>query len=145
MSRRRRMMEDLDQDIRNHIAIETQANIERGMSPDEARSSAAKFGNVIRVKEETWGVWSSLWIEQFLRDVCFAIRALRKTPWTIWLSSPWTNLITPLQLKNHPAVAGFRKDGPDHFVHERQQNSQPHARNYVCAAARVFSVRRPPE
>jgi hypothetical protein len=47
-------------------------------------------------------------------------------------------LITPLQLKNHPALAGFRKDGPDHFVHERQQNSQPHARNYVCAAARVF-------
>jgi hypothetical protein len=57
---------------------------------------------------------------------------------TIWLSSPWTNLITPLQLKNHPALAGFRKDGPDHFVHERQQNSRPHARNYVCAAARVF-------
>ena len=57
---------------------------------------------------------------------------------TIWLSSPWTNLITPLQLKNHPALAGFRKDGPDHFVHERQQNSQSHARNYVCAAARVF-------
>ncbi|HEV2395994.1 MAG TPA: ABC transporter permease [Candidatus Sulfotelmatobacter sp.] len=81
MSRRRRMMEDLDQDIRNHIAIETQENIERGMSPDEARSSALrKFGNVTRVKEETWGVWSSLWIERFLRDVCFAIRALRKNP-----------------------------------------------------------------
>jgi predicted permease len=75
------MMEDLDQDIRNHIAIETQENIERGMSPDEARSSALrKFGNVTRVKEETWGVWSSLWIEQFLQDVCFAVRALRKNP-----------------------------------------------------------------
>lgn len=57
---------------------------------------------------------------------------------TIRLSSPWTNLITPLQLKNHSALAGFRKDGPDHLVHERQQNSQSHARNYVCAAARVF-------
>jgi hypothetical protein len=57
---------------------------------------------------------------------------------TIWVSSPWTNLITPLQLKNHRALAGFRKDGPDHLVHERQQNSQSHARNYVCAAARVF-------
>jgi len=57
---------------------------------------------------------------------------------TIWLSSPWTNLITPLQLKNHRALAGFRMDGPDHLVHERQQNSQSHARNHVCAAARVF-------
>ena len=38
MSRRRRMLKDLDQDIRDHIAIETQENIERGMSPDEART-----------------------------------------------------------------------------------------------------------
>ena len=47
MSRRRRMMEDLDRDIRDHIAIETQENIERGMSPDEAQASALrKFGSV---------------------------------------------------------------------------------------------------
>ena len=39
MSRRRRMLKDLDQDIRDHIASETQENIERGMSTDEARSS----------------------------------------------------------------------------------------------------------
>jgi hypothetical protein len=30
------MLEDLDRDICEHIAIETQENIERGMSPDEA-------------------------------------------------------------------------------------------------------------
>ncbi len=81
MSRRRRMMLDLDQDIRDHIAIETQENIERGMSPDEARSSALrKFGNVARVKEETWEVWSFTWLEQFLADVHFGVRALLKNP-----------------------------------------------------------------
>jgi len=32
------MLEDLDRDICEHIAIETQENIERGMSPDEART-----------------------------------------------------------------------------------------------------------
>jgi hypothetical protein len=37
MRDRKRMMEDLDQDIREHIAMETQDNIERGMSPEEAR------------------------------------------------------------------------------------------------------------
>jgi hypothetical protein len=47
MSRRKRMMEDLDQDIRDHIAIETQDNMDRGMTPDQARLSALrKFGNV---------------------------------------------------------------------------------------------------
>src|ERR1700678_2783743 len=81
MNRRRRMLKDLEQDIRDHIAIETQENIERGMSPDEARSSALrKFGNVVRVREETWEVWSFTWLEQFFTDVCFAVRALRKNP-----------------------------------------------------------------
>ena len=66
MSRRRRMMESLDEDIRDHIAIETQENIEGGMSPREARSSALrKFGNVTRITEETWEVWSISWLEQF--------------------------------------------------------------------------------
>ena len=81
MSRRRRMLKDLDQDIRDHIAIETQENIERGMSPDEARTWALrKFGNVTRVKEETREVWSFIWFEQFWADVSFGIRALWKHP-----------------------------------------------------------------
>src|SRR5258708_27555084 len=81
MRRRRRMMEDLEQDIRDHIAIETQENIERGMSPDEARAAALrKFGNVTRVKEETREVWSFTWFEQFLADLRFGIRALRNHP-----------------------------------------------------------------
>ena len=81
MNRRRRMLKDLEQDIRDHIAIETQENIERGMSPDEARSSALrKFGNVVRVREETWEVWSFTWLERLFTDVCFAVRALRKNP-----------------------------------------------------------------
>ena len=35
MSRRRRVLEDLEQDIRNHIEIETQDNIERGMPAEQ--------------------------------------------------------------------------------------------------------------
>ena len=81
MSRGRRMLRDLDQDIRDHIAIETQEKIERGMSPDEAQIWALrKFGNVTRVKEETREVWSFTWFEQFWADVCFGIRALWKHP-----------------------------------------------------------------
>jgi predicted permease len=81
MKRRERMMQDLDQDIRNHIEIETQDNIERGMSPEEARYAAVrKFGNVTRVKEETREVWSFIWLEQFLQDIRFGVRMLRKSP-----------------------------------------------------------------
>ena len=52
MHRGKRLLEDLDQEIREHIELETQENIERGMGPEEARYAALrKFGNVTRVKE----------------------------------------------------------------------------------------------
>ncbi len=80
MSRRKRMMEDLDQDIRDYIERETQDNIERGLSPEEARYAALrKFGNVTRVKEETWEVWSFVWLEQLWQDVRYGLRMLRKS------------------------------------------------------------------
>jgi predicted permease len=81
MRRRKRMLESLDQDIREHIAMETQDNIERGMSPEEARYAAVrKFGNVTRIKEDTRDVWSVVWLEQSLQDIRFGLRVLRKSP-----------------------------------------------------------------
>jgi len=80
-SRRKRMMEDLDQDIRDFIERETQDNIERGMPPEEARYAALrKFGNVTRVKEETREVWSMVWLEQLWQDIRFGLRGLVKNP-----------------------------------------------------------------
>src|SRR5579859_6630041 len=79
--RRKRMLEDLDADIREHIERETQDNIERGMSPEEARYAAhRKFGNVMRVKEETRMVWSFVWLELLFEDIRLGLRLLRKNP-----------------------------------------------------------------
>ncbi len=81
MRRRKRMLEGLEVDIREHIARETQDNIERGMSPEEARYAAMrKFGNVTHVKEEARAVWSFVWLEQLLADIRFGLRMLRKNP-----------------------------------------------------------------
>ena len=81
MSLRKRMLENLDQDIRDHIEMETQDNIGRGMSPEEAHYAALrKFGNVTRVQEETRAVWSFIWIEELVADIRFGLRLLCKSP-----------------------------------------------------------------
>jgi putative ABC transport system permease protein len=81
MSRRKRMMEDLDQDIRDYIERMTQDNLERGMPPEEARYAALrKFGNVTRHREETWEIWSFVWLEQLWQDIRFGLRMLAKNP-----------------------------------------------------------------
>jgi putative ABC transport system permease protein len=81
MRLRKRMLDDLDRDIRDHIAQETQDNIDRGMSPEEARYAALrKFGNVTRVKEDSREVWILRWLEELLQDLRFGLRMLRKNP-----------------------------------------------------------------
>jgi predicted permease len=81
MRRRKRMLDDLDEDIREHIERESQDNIDRGMAPEEARYAAMrKFGNVTRVKEDVRDVWSFVWLQQLLADIRFAQRMMRKSP-----------------------------------------------------------------
>ena len=80
-SRRKRMMDALDDDIRDYIERETEDNIARGMPPKEARYAALrKFGNVTRVKEDAWELWSWVWLEQLGKDIRFALRMLAKNP-----------------------------------------------------------------
>src|SRR6266567_3649337 len=81
MTRRKRMLEQLDQDIRDHLEREMQDNIERGMSPEDAHYAALrKFGNVAHVKEQTHEVWSIVWLEQLLQDLRFGARTLWRSP-----------------------------------------------------------------
>ena len=77
----RHPLDGLEDDIRDHIEGETRDNIERGMTPDEALSAALrKFGNVMRIKEETRDIWTWVWLEQLLQDIRYGFRWLRKNP-----------------------------------------------------------------
>jgi len=76
-----RMLDSLDDDIRDHIERETRDNIERGMPPEEARHAALrKFGNITRVKEDTRAVWRRVWLEQLLQDIRYGLRMLVRNP-----------------------------------------------------------------
>jgi putative ABC transport system permease protein len=75
------MSRELDEEIREHIARETQDNVDRGMSPEAARRAAMrKFGNVTRAKEEAWEIWSIVWLEQLLQDFRLGLRMMYRNP-----------------------------------------------------------------
>jgi putative ABC transport system permease protein len=78
---RKTWLNDLGQDIRDHIEFETRDNIERGMAPEEARRAALrKFGNITRIQEDTRAVWHALWLDQLRQDLQYALRTLRRQP-----------------------------------------------------------------
>src|SRR5207237_7251143 len=79
--RRRRALDDLDEDIREHLARETEENLAQGMSWEEADAAARRaFGSVTRVKEDTRAVWVPIWADQLAQDIRYASRLVRRSP-----------------------------------------------------------------
>ncbi|WP_321474874.1 ABC transporter permease [uncultured Paludibaculum sp.] len=68
-------------EIESYLDIETAENIERGMTPQEARDAALrKFGNTQLVREEIRAMNTIRPLETMLRDLRYAARALRRSP-----------------------------------------------------------------
>jgi predicted permease len=81
MSRVKRPLETLDEDIREHIERETEENIERGLAPEEARRQAMlRFGNVALVKEDTRAIWAWPRVDDLWNTTRIAARTWRRTP-----------------------------------------------------------------
>jgi putative ABC transport system permease protein len=71
----------LDDEIRFHLERQIAENVAAGMSADEARYAALRnFGNPSLLREESRETWSWNGPEQFLRDVRYGVRTLRRTP-----------------------------------------------------------------
>src|SRR5438094_10601570 len=67
--------------MRFHVEMETAANIDLGMNPEQARYAALKkFGWVESIKEECRDQLRVNWIENSIQDLCFALRMLGKSP-----------------------------------------------------------------
>jgi putative ABC transport system permease protein len=80
MTRDKRALDGIDEDIKDHIARQTQDNIDAGMAPEEARRQAMlRFGNVALIKEDTRAIWVSRRLDETRQDVRYALRAIRRT------------------------------------------------------------------
>lgn len=72
---------ELSEEIRSHIAIQTEENLAGGMSAAEARRSAmAAFGSVALAKETSREAWRFPRVDSFAADLKFGCRMLWKAP-----------------------------------------------------------------
>src|SRR5262245_4785042 len=79
--RREGVLRDIEEELRVHVEIETETNIERGMSPDEARAAALKsFGNLVRNTERGYDIRGGGWLETFWQDMRYGLRMMLKSP-----------------------------------------------------------------
>jgi predicted permease len=70
---------ELDAEIRSHLAMEVEENVENGMDPEQARRAANQaFGHVGLAKDDSRSAWIYRWIEDLGKDLRFGVRMLVK-------------------------------------------------------------------
>jgi predicted permease len=73
--------ERMNQEIEEHLALQTEENRRAGLSQEEARRQAVlKFGVIEAVKEEYRAEKTLTFVETFLQDTRHALRRLRRSP-----------------------------------------------------------------
>ena len=79
--RRRQLDLDLEEEMRLHLDLRRQQQIESGLSPTAASEAAnRKFGNVPYLKEKSIMTWGSEGLESFFHDAAYGARALLRSP-----------------------------------------------------------------
>src|SRR5262245_57926179 len=79
--RRRKLAQELDEEIHAHIAMETQRRISEGQSPDAARTDAMReVRSISMVKEQTRDIWAWASAERLSQDLRYAARMLARSP-----------------------------------------------------------------
>jgi predicted permease len=73
--------QQLDKELRFHIEQRTADLVESGVAPDSARRQAlVEFGGTEAAKEECREARGTRWLEDFVRDIQYALRTLRQKP-----------------------------------------------------------------
>src|SRR5437667_5424399 len=79
--RRRRLEDDLDEELRSHMEMAIELNLRKGMTAEDARREALRsFGGVEQTKEIYRDQRGLPLIETTLQDLRFGFRMLRRSP-----------------------------------------------------------------
>jgi predicted permease len=78
---RRKLDRDFRQELDSHLALLTEENLRRGMTPDEAcRAARVRLGGLTQLRETHRELHGLPWIERLAQDLRYALRTLRKSP-----------------------------------------------------------------
>ncbi len=79
--RRRQFDAELDEEMRLHLELRREQQVESGMSEDAARSAARRrFGNPTLLKEKSHMTWGWEWFESLTQDIHYGVRAMLRSP-----------------------------------------------------------------
>src|SRR5262249_22602692 len=79
--RRESVFRDIEEELRIHVEMETERNIERGMPPDEAQAAARKsFGQLSRKTELSYDVRGGGWLGTTRPGLGYGAGMWRKSP-----------------------------------------------------------------
>jgi predicted permease len=78
---RSRFQRELEEEMRLHLELRREQQINFGLSPEDAsRAANRRFGNVTRIKEKSHMAWGWSWLETFLQDAGYGLRSMLRTP-----------------------------------------------------------------
>ncbi len=81
LGKRSRLDREIEDELRDHLRMRTNANIAKGMSPEQAaRAARLRFGNPDVLKESIEAEDAALNIENLFRDVRYALRGFARSP-----------------------------------------------------------------
>ena len=79
--RSRQLEQDLEDELRSHLEMRVEENLDSGMNEQEARREAAmRFGNKCSARENTRSVYLVAWLESVLQDLQYGFRTMRRSP-----------------------------------------------------------------
>jgi predicted permease len=78
---RRQFDRDIEEEMRLHLEMREQQQIEAGMTAEEARHAAVRrFGNPTLLAEKSHAAWGWRWFEELIQDAAYGLRLLCRNP-----------------------------------------------------------------
>src|SRR6266481_863055 len=73
--------QELDEELRDHLERRTEEYVAQGMAPEEAqRRARLDLGGIEQTKEKCRDARQVNWIQDFVQDLRYGLRMLRKSP-----------------------------------------------------------------